>query len=281
MRPIENTTAVEADYREYAAPETIRRYERRTAGEGINHLLREEYGPIFLESALAVSGPSPMRMLEFGCGAGMALHYLTEALGERGVDVELAIGTDFVPGMVSAARAEVERYGSEFAQARMRFAVATNETIVQGIAEELGSPPDSLNGTFQLALGVNTFRYAVRHGTADEVVAQLEALLAPGGRVVMIDMNDRFPYGIKPRRPVPGKESRYPIRLRTEALPSLAEYTRPFADAGFEVLRREHFCWIPHSASGFRFRLARALTPHLDRLIGDRAMRSLVVARKP
>lgn len=264
----------------YSAEANIRKYRRASAGEGINYLLPNSYGPIFekaTDAALADTGSSQLRALEFGCGAGMAIHHLAEDMRRRGTEVDVAIGADFVPEMIEAANLDREEFASDWAKERLRYVVASNETLVDEIADGLDQQPADVEGTFQLAIGVNTFRYAVRHGTSATVVEQLERLLAPGGRVVMIDMNDRFPYGVKPRRSTNGWQ---PVRFDQPKLPSLDEYAQPFADAGFEVLERRHFCWIPHSASGARFRITKALSPALDRVVPDHAMRSLVIARK-
>jgi SAM-dependent methyltransferase len=274
--------SVEADYREYEGAETIQRYRRPTAGAGINHLLRTTYGPVLLEQARAAldeTGAESLTLLEFGCGAGMALHYLTEELGRRGTPVDIAVGTDFIPGMIAAAKQDLAEYGSPWARERVRFIVAANEKLVEGLARELGQSRDSLVDTIHLAVGVNTFRYAIRGGTSRLVVGQLAHLLAAGGRVVVIDMNDRFPYGLKPRR-TKSSNARLPIEFGARELPTLDEYAQPFLEQRFDVLRREYFGWIPHSASGLRFHAARAVGPLFARIVPDRAMRSLVVARK-
>jgi hypothetical protein len=183
--------------------------------------------------------------------------------------------------MIEAARLDLKQHGTPEAREHVRYVVATNERLGDEIAEGLGVSPDELKGTFHLALSVNAFRYAVRHETAGDTVAQLDHLLAPGGRIVVLDMNDRFPYGVKPRRRTPDDPpGRFP-RFGTQALPSLEEYARPFREAGFEIVRTDYLAWIPHSASGLRFRLARAASGVLDRLAPTRAMRALVVARKP
>ena len=70
-------------------------------------------------------------------------------------------------------------------------------------------------------------------------------------------------------------------------LPSLEEYTAPFEQAGFEVLRSEHFCWIPHSAGRLMTKLLRPLSPVLkhdcrlqgDAVIGRRKKAVAAVAR--
>jgi SAM-dependent methyltransferase len=276
--------AREHTYREYADPETIGRYRRLTAGEGINYLLRTTYRAIFLESARAVLAErdGDLRLLEFGCGAGMALHQLAEDLHGENVPVELGVGADLVPEMIEAATQDLLRFGSCWAKDRLRYVVAANEELVSRLSDSLTEGDEGVTETFHLAVGVNTFRYAIRHGTDAAVVEQLKLLLSPGGRVVMIDMNEAFPYGLKPRRRADGQgRGPFSFRLGTEKLPTLREYAEPFRAAGFEVVRMENFCWIPHSANGLRFRLARAASPVLDRIARGHAMRSLVVARRP
>ena len=84
-------------------------------------------------------------------------------------------------------------------------------------------------------------------------------LLVPGGVCVVIDMNNRFPLfrsDLKNR-----------LRRKKEKqcyVPSLEEYTAPFVEAGFEVLRSEHFCWVPHSAGPFMAGVASHVVPDLE-----------------
>ena len=101
-------------------------------------------------------------------------------------------------------------------------------------------------------------------------------LLTPGGICVVIDMNDRFPAfrsALKNRFRTVNEEECY--------LPSLAEYAAPFEKAGFEILRKDHFCWIPHSAGKLLCSLMQGLSPILSAIAPTRAMRSLVVVRRP
>ena len=96
----------------------------------------------------------------------------------------------------------------------------------------------------------------------------------------MIDMNDRFPaFRSALKNKLRGTDEQ---KKEEECyLPSLKEYTAPFHQVGFEVLRSEHFCWIPHSAGQFLTGLLRSLSPVLNMVARSRAMRSLVVAGKP
>jgi hypothetical protein len=90
----------------------------------------------------------------------------------------------------------------------------------------------------------------------------------------MIDMNDRLPlFRSRWKRSDETAEERY--------VPTLDEYASPFQRTGFEMMTRDRFCWIPHSAGPRLTRLCRALTPVLDSTLRSRAMRSLVIARRP
>ncbi|MCK5508224.1 MAG: hypothetical protein KAI50_06855 [Desulfobacterales bacterium] len=64
-------------------------------------------------------------------------------------------------------------------------------------------------------------------------------------------------------------------------LPSLNKYANPFAQAGFEILEKDNFCWIPHSAGPALVYLCRVLSPVLNLAARKYAMRSLIVSRKP
>ena len=90
----------------------------------------------------------------------------------------------------------------------------------------------------------------------------------------MIDMNRKFPAfrsKLRNSKTVPETE-RY--------LPSLEEYASPFESVGLEILRKENFCWIPHSASPALTTICRFLTPALNVFAKPFAMRSLVISRK-
>ena len=93
---------------------------------------------------------------------------------------------------------------------------------------------------------------------------------------MVIDMNDRFPFfksALKNRFRKQNEEECY--------VPSLAEYTAPFKQAGLDVIRSEHFCWVHHSSGQFMCYLLGGLSPILNVIARSRAMRSLVVLRKP
>lgn len=253
----------------------IKRYRSATARPGKHFMLRSTYLPAFLDSlssAVRDSKAEAARTLEFGCGGGMATFYLADELRRRGVPVELMVGADLVPNMIAAARKDLADNGGEWTMERLRFVVAPHERLIDDLPVGLGLGLEELEGSFHLAFGVSTFRYAVQEGTAAHVVAQFHRLLAPGGRVVMFDMNSRFPYG---------KHAPQEKHASFSGVPTLDQYARPFSDAGFEIMRRDMLGWVPHSAKGLEFWAARAASPVLGLVAPSRAMRSLVIARKP
>jgi len=206
----------------------------------------------------------------------MNLIRLLAVLRGAGVRVEKAIGADFSPVLVDAARREAKDVLKEGDLQKIEFHVAKNEHLINDLASALESTPGELKNSFHFIIGVNTIRYC--HAAKKEMdnARDIYDLLAPGGVSVVIDMNNRFPLF----------RSDLKNRLRREKeeecyVPSLEEYADPFFKTGFEVLRMEHFCWIPHSSGRMMYSLMRALSPVLNGLFKSRAMRSLVVAKKP
>jgi SAM-dependent methyltransferase len=262
---------------EYSADDAITRYTSRTAGHGISYLLENDYAEVYLSAInqfLKNAPEGPLRLLEFGCGGGMNIITLLSLLERGGGSVELAIGTDFSEKLILAAKEESRNLLSVTQQEKIHFAVARNETIAADLRRALNGSAVELENSFHVLLGVNTFRYCHRLGKARECARDLAALLAPGGVCIMIDMNRRFPAfrsKFRDKKTKPEAE-RY--------LPSLEEYASPFEQAGLQILRKENFCWIPHSASAAMTQLCRLLTPALNAVAKPLAMRSLVVSRK-
>src|SRR5215469_11551924 len=262
---------------EYDSQDAVRKYSTGTAGFGINYLLRNDYARVYLSavnSYLQTSPARPIRLLEFGCGAGMNVITLVSLLEEKGVPVECAYGTDFSPTLVQTAVQEAKASLSPGLARKLSFHIARNERLVEDLAAARGRSGGDLLGSFDLIVGVNTFRYCHRLGKEKDCAADILRLLRPGGVCVNIDMNNRFPA--------------FRSHLRGSAqdpaecyLPSLDQYTSPFKAAGFEIMRRENFCWIPHSAGRALTLGCRVLSPILNLVASSRAMRSLVVARKP
>jgi|HubBroStandDraft_6_1064221.scaffolds.fasta_scaffold02580_4 2-polyprenyl-3-methyl-5-hydroxy-6-metoxy-1,4-benzoquinol methylase len=265
--------------KEYSAEEAIRKYTKETAGEGISYLLENDYGKMYLD-ALENSIPRSavedgVRLIEFGCGGGMNLVHLVSTMERKGIALQRAYGTDFSEKLIEAANQEAKTYLSPKQNEKIQFCPARNENLVEDLAKGIGSPKSALLGSFHLILGVNTFRYCQRLKADVECARAIFDLLVEGGICIMIDMNKGFPLF----------RSRFRDRLTKDEeayyLPSLEEYARPFSTVGFELLRKENFCWIPHSAGPRLTWFLKALTPALNSMAPNRAMRSLVISRKP
>src|SRR5262249_41598941 len=154
------------------------------------------------------------------------------------------------------ARQEAARHAPPELKGRVRFVVASNHTLAQDVAQGLGRPRQEIGETFDLVIGVNTFRYCHRLGKEADGTRDIFTLLGPGGYSIMIDMNRRFP----------AFRSRVKDLLRGRPseeiyLPTLEEYTRPFQLAGFTIKEARNFCWFPHSAGPALLALCRLLAP--------------------
>jgi SAM-dependent methyltransferase len=261
---------------EYVSEDAVRKYTTQTAGYGVTYLLRSQYAKIYLDavdSYLGTDRTRPLRLLEFGCGAAMNITRLAALLEAKGLSVDYAYGTDFSPRLVQAASEEAKTFLPRHLSKKLSFYVARNERLIQDLSAGLGKPADEV-GPFDLIFGVNTFRYCHRLGEQLNCTENIYRLLRPGGICIMIDMNDRFPaFRSKLRGPKQDPAECY--------IPSLEEYVSPFRGAGFEILKKGHFCWVPHSASRALTLSCRLMSPFLNLAARDRAMRSLVVAKKP
>jgi SAM-dependent methyltransferase len=261
---------------EYMSEDAVRKYTTETAGYGITYLLRKDYARIYLDvvdSYLRTSA-RPLRLLEFGCGGGMNITRLLSLLQQKEVRVESAYGTDFSPRLVQAAEREAKTFLSPHLAGKLSFHVARNESLLQDLSSELGRRVEDLVGSFDLIVGVNTFRYCHRLGKEVDCAGDIHRLLRPGGVCVIIDMNNRFPA-------FRSKLRRLDRDLVECYLPSLEEYAQPFKTGRFEIIKQENFCWIPHSAGRSLTFCCRLMSPFFNLAARSRAMRSLVVARKP
>lgn len=267
----------EAFLAEYRSEDAVRKYTKKTAGDGINYLLEHEYGDIYLKAIreyLSAPVDGGIRLLEFGCGGGMNLLHCLSILEREGVPVAAAYGTDFSDRLIMEARKEAGSLADPLRE-RVNFLVARNECLAGDMAAGLQTAQRELLGFFHLIIGVNTFRYCCRLGKSQDCGKGIYDLLMPGGVCVMIDMNTKFPMFRKVQRDAratPGSES---------YLPTLNEYEAPFASAGLQILQKKNFCWIPHSAGPALLRICRALAPVLDAIVPSFAMRSLIICKKP
>jgi len=271
------TTNTETVLEQYSSNDAVRRYSKATAGDGISYLLDHEYGNIYvnaLRNYLAAPIGRGIRLLEYGCGAGMNLIHCLRILDRQRVPVETAYGTDFSSRLIDEASKETGSLSPELARS-VKFLVGRNECLIDDIAAGLHIERREMLSAFHLVIGVNTFRYCHRLRKGKECAKDLFDMLAPGGISIMIDMNHNFPMFrsfLRDRLTKPPEE-RY--------LPTLKEYAAPFQSVGFEILERRNFCWVPHSAGPALLKTFRTLTPILNLLVPAFAMRSLVIARKP
>jgi SAM-dependent methyltransferase len=262
---------------EYGSEDAVRKYTTETAGFGINYLLHNDYAKVYLsvvDSYLRTPRSRPLRLLEFGCGGGMNVISIVSLLEKRGVPVECAYGTDFSSRLVQSAVQEAKGCLTPGLAKKLSFHVARNERLAEDLAVARDKPVEDLVDFFDLIVGVNTFRYCHRLGKERDCAADIYRLLRPGGVCINIDMNNRFP------------AFRSHLKGSTEDptecyLPTLEEYAAPFQLAGFQIIRKENFCWIPHSAGRALTLSCRLLGPLFSLVAPSRAMRSLVVALKP
>jgi SAM-dependent methyltransferase len=264
---------------EYTSHDAILKYSRATAGYGVSYLLDHDYKDVYLKAIAALSEETKrrgIRVLEYGCGAGMNLVHLLSVLKKQGVKVLRAVGTDFSPVLIAEAQKEARQYLPADEKGRLEFYVARNESLDRDIATATGEQPGKLSGTFDFIFGVNTNRYCHRFGRQVDCTRSIRALLVPGGVSVAIDMNDRFPAFRSSL-----KNHFRKIKEEECYIPSLQEYAAPYKEVGFQVLRQENFCWVPHSSGPFMCFLLHTMTPLLSAVARSRAMRSLVVVKKP
>src|SRR4030095_17142568 len=87
-------------FQEYTSEDAIRKYSKATAGYGISYLLNRDYKRVYLEALRQLPADvrkRGLRILEFGCGAGMNIINLIDMLKREGIPVLHAVGTDFSP----------------------------------------------------------------------------------------------------------------------------------------------------------------------------------------
>jgi SAM-dependent methyltransferase len=270
---------LEAFFHQYTSEDAIAKFTKATAGFGISYLLDHDYKSVYMRALDLLPQQTRergIRMLEFGCGGGMNLTHIISVLSREGINVDSAIGTDFSPVLIEAAAQEAKNYLPAETRCKVQFCVTSNETLIDNLSSALGKGRTELENSFDFILGVNTIRYCHAAKRELDCAQNIFSLLVPGGVCVVIDMNNRFPFfrsDLKNR-----------FRRKEEKqcyVPSLEEYAAPFLDTGFEVLRREHFCWVPHSSGATLCRLLSGMSPLLNVVAKSRAMRALVVSRKP
>lgn len=263
---------------EYSSDTAVHVYSAKTAGKGIQYNLAHAYGQLYSDTVDTIvshnGGARPLRIMEYGCGPGMNLIHAVNLLISKQVPLGMAIGTDFSQLLIETATIECAALHSPEYQSRIQFLVASNESLLDDLTQQLSVSRFSMCNTFDLIIGVNTFRYACRLNMQQKCAQDIADLLAPGGYTIMIDMNKTFPFF---RSTLTDPEAR---QSPQNWLPSLEEYAAPFVKAGLVVTQKRNFCWMPHSANGAIYVAARFLSPLLDIIAPAFAMRSLVVAKK-
>lgn len=276
---VANMAAVETFLDEYSQNDVIAKYLSKTAGTGIAHALTHVYAPVYRTTIKALIAQRPrhhkFRVLEYGCGGAMNLFKLIELFAEQHADIETGFGADFSPPMIEAAKQETSRHLPPDLYQKVCLTVASNESLADDLAHAIGRRPEEIERTFDLIVGVNTFRYCHRLKKEADCARDIFRLLSPGGYSIMIDMNSRFPLFRSRLSDILSDRSKDEYYL-----PTLAEYTRPFERAGFAIRETRNFCWVPHSAGSLLVTLCRALSPMLDLCCPSFAMRSLVIAER-
>src|ERR1700676_2482514 len=132
---------------EYTSEDAVRKYTTETAGFGINYLLRNDYAKVYLsvvDSYLQAPPARPLRLLEFGCGAGMNIIGFISLLERKGIPVECAYGTDFSPRLVQSAEQDAQASLTPGLAKKVSFHVARNERLAEDLAAARGNPVEDL-----------------------------------------------------------------------------------------------------------------------------------------
>jgi hypothetical protein len=172
-------------------------------------------------------------MLEFGCGGGMNLLQLVSVLGRHSFNIESAIGTDFSPVVIQAAKKEAQSYLIPGERSHVRFCVAKNETLLEDLSAGLGQELSKLENSFHFIIGVNTNPLLPSRRKA----VRLRTRHFPPARTGRSLCGDRH------ERPL----SRFSQQLEEQAScqqatgrrvlpPSLQEYTAPFQQVGIPLV---------------------------------------------
>ena len=104
-------------------------------------------------------GPSePLRLLEFGCGAGMNVIGLLARLARRSIPIKDAFGTDFSESLIESARHEARASLPSHLREKLSFHVASNERLGLELAAATVTSVGALFGSFDFVFGVKTFR---------------------------------------------------------------------------------------------------------------------------
>lgn len=196
--------------------------------------------------------PRQGRILELGCGTGV----YTRWMHERGLDVT---AMDISSAMIEQARAKCP-------------AAAYFGGNCEDPATALGS--GGIGQGFDAVIGINTFSY---YPDKAQALANYRALLKPGGRFIIIDMNGSTPF-----YRVMSWMNKNEMR---QWLPEIGQATkgtlsRLLRDAGYRVESVDRFAFIPNGLGKGMVGLLAPVDTLLGALpfMGWLAMRIAVVA---
>src|SRR4051812_42938171 len=126
--PIASTEQMERSFlEEYNSTHAILKYSSGTAGHGVSHLIEHEYADAY-DQAIEIcrrTSSEPLRLLEFGCGAGMNVIGLLARLARQSVPVAQAFGTDFSESLIESARHEARASLPPALREKLSFHVAS------------------------------------------------------------------------------------------------------------------------------------------------------------
>jgi hypothetical protein len=110
----------------------------------------------------------------------MNLVHLVSVLETGGIKVNTAVGTDFSPVLIEAAKREANSYLSSGGSRQVELPRCQNENLIQDMANAGGIDRSKLLNSFDFILGVNTIRYCHRFGREIECARGIYELLTPG-----------------------------------------------------------------------------------------------------
>jgi SAM-dependent methyltransferase len=171
-------------FRQYTSKDTVAKFTKATAGFGISYLLDHDYQSVYLRALDLLPQQARergVRMLEFGCGAGMNLIHVISLLSREGISLDSAIGTDFSPVLIEAAVQEAKNYLRPEDWRKLQFCVAKNETLIEDLSSALGKERTELENSFHFILGINTLRYCHAVNRELDCARKICSLLVPGG----------------------------------------------------------------------------------------------------
>lgn len=209
----------------------------------------------YYEPFLRDTVPPGSRVLELGCGTG----FYTRWLLDRGCQV---VGMDISTKIMALARQR-----------------CPEATFHHGDCEDPAAalPADVKLRPFDVILGVNTFSYYPHKAAAFQ---RYESLLAPGGRIVFIDMNGRCPFYRIMKWMHTNEMNEWYGQVRQS---QRRTFRRMVHATRLRLSRLTHFAFIPNGVGPIAVRWLRPFDALLNRLplVRDLAMRVALVAELP